>query len=48
LCGRIQLALFRDFRMDGIRVDSTSNIRGVNNDIPGGWQLLQVICAWLA
>lgn len=28
--------------MDGIRMDSTSNIRGIGGDIPGGWQLLQV------
>eukprot|EP00045_Choanoeca_perplexa_P002355 m.24067 g.24067 ORF g.24067 m.24067 type:complete len:889 (+) comp11470_c0_seq3:91-2757(+) len=35
------LSYFRDFHMDGIRVDSTSNIRGVGHDIPGGWQLLQ-------
>lgn len=28
--------------MDGVRIDSTSNVRGQGHDIPGGWQLLQV------
>ncbi|EDQ86230.1 uncharacterized protein MONBRDRAFT_28467 [Monosiga brevicollis MX1] len=37
------LSFFRDFHMDGIRVDSTPNVRGIGRDLPGGWQLLQAL-----
>ncbi|EGD81363.1 hypothetical protein PTSG_02082 [Salpingoeca rosetta] len=37
------VSFFRDYHMDGVRVDSTSNVRGQGSDIPGGWQLLQRI-----